>query len=79
VAQLERMEAELARIVGPQGSQALVARSRQLCGNREPSCALLVRHLLQQVRKLLGKPIARWLLHATSAVSSTGPEQLRLH
>jgi hypothetical protein len=79
VEQLERMEADLARIVGTQGSQALLARSKQLCGVPEPSRALLVRNLLQQVRKLLGKPLARWLLHCASAVPHTEAENLRLH
>jgi hypothetical protein len=79
IAQLERMEADLARIVGPQGSRALLARSKQMCAGREPSCALLVRNLLQQVRKLLGKPLARWLLHSASAVPHTEPDRMRLH
>jgi hypothetical protein len=69
---LERIEADLARIVGPQGTQALLARSLHLCGNRAPSRALLMRNLLQLVRKLLGKPLARWLLQ------SAQPERLRL-
>jgi hypothetical protein len=77
-AQLERLEAELARIVGTQGAQALLARSRHLCGNREQSRALLIRNLLQLVRKLLGKPLAHWLLQSASPISSAQPARSRL-
>jgi hypothetical protein len=63
-AQLERIEADLARIVGPRGTQALLERSRHLCGSRAQSRALLMRNLLQLVRKLLGKPLAHWLLQS---------------
>ena len=65
-AKLERMEADLTRIVGPRGTQALLARSRQLCGSRAQSRALLLRTLLQLVRKLLGKPLEAWLLQSAT-------------
>jgi hypothetical protein len=77
-AQLERIEAELARIVGFEGSQALLARSRQLCGSQEPPRTLLIRRVLQLVRKLLGKPVVRWLLQSASEASHTQPVQTRL-
>jgi hypothetical protein len=67
--QLERLEADLERIVGSRGTQALLARSRHLCGSRAESRPLQVRTLLQLVRKLLGKPLAAWLLQSASAVS----------
>lgn len=65
-AQLKRMEVELARIVGVRGTQALLARSRHLCGTKEPSGARLLRRLLHLVRKLLGKPLAHWLLQSAT-------------
>jgi hypothetical protein len=68
-AQLERMEADLERIVGQQGTQALLARSRHLCGSRAGFPPLLVRTLLQLVRKLLGRPLAAWLLQSAASVS----------
>jgi hypothetical protein len=77
-AQLERIEADLARIVGPQGSQALVARSRHLCGSRTQSRAHLLRTLLQLVGKLLGKPLVAWLLQSSSSVSRGLPATSRL-
>jgi hypothetical protein len=76
--QLERMEADLARIVGPQGTQALLARSRHLCGGRAESRPLLVRTLLQLVRKLLGKPLADWLLQSAAAASGSQTARSRL-
>jgi hypothetical protein len=66
-AQLEHVEAALARIVGFQGAQALLARSRKLCGGGQPSCALLLRQLLRLVRKFLGNPLAQWLLQSASS------------
>jgi hypothetical protein len=77
-AQLERMEADLARIVGTQGSQALLERSRHLCGGRSTSRPLLVHTLLQLVRKLLGKPLADWLLQSAPPVSGNPPARSRL-
>jgi hypothetical protein len=77
-AQLERMEADLVRIVGPQGTQALLARSRALCGNRAGCRPLLRRTLLHLVRQLLGKPLAAWLLQSASCVSCGQPESTRL-
>jgi hypothetical protein len=77
-AQLERMEADLARIVGPQGTQALLARSRLLCGSRADSRPLLLRTLLQLVRKLLGKPLAAWLLQSAPSASGVQPVRSRL-
>ncbi len=65
-AQLQRMEVDLVRIVGARGAQALLARSRHLCGTREPSGALMLRNMLQLVRKLLGKPLAHWLLQSAT-------------
>jgi hypothetical protein len=76
--QLERLEADLERIVGSLGTQALLARSRHLCGSRSESRPLLVRTLLQLVRKLLGKPLAAWLLQSASAVSGAQPARPRL-
>lgn len=76
--QLASFEADLARIVGHQGTQALLARSRQLCGNRTHSHALLMRTLLQLVCKLLGKPLALWLLQSAASALRTQPARLRL-
>jgi hypothetical protein len=72
-AQLERIEADLARIVGPHGAQALLARSRHLCGSQAHSRAQLLRTLMQLVRKLLGKPLAAWLLQSAAAASPAVP------
>lgn len=72
-AQLLRAGADLARIVGPLGSEALLARSRHLCGGGQPSCALLLRKLLQLVRKFLGQPLALWLVQSASAASRQQP------
>jgi hypothetical protein len=77
-AQLERMEADLARIVGSEGTQALLARSRQLCGKRADSRPLLVRTLLRLVRKLLGQPLAQWLMQSASNVVGVQPVRSRL-
>jgi hypothetical protein len=77
-AQLERIEAELARIVGAQGSQALLARSRHLCGQRGQSAPTLQRTLLQLVRKLLGKPLAQWLQQSSAPLTRARATPLRL-
>ena len=76
-AHLSRIEANLARIVGPQGAQALRLRSRQLCGERAQSRALQLQHLLQLVRKFLGKQLARWLLRSASSGASIQSTRLR--
>ena len=77
-AQLDRMEADLTRIVGPQGTHALLERSRHLCGKRAESRPLLVRTLLQLVRKLLGKPLANWLVQSASSTSGAQTTRSRL-
>jgi hypothetical protein len=76
--QLERMEVDLARIVGPQGAQALLARSRHLCGSQAQSRAQLLHTLLQLVQKLLGKPLAAWLLQSAAPTSRQLPAATRL-
>lgn len=68
-AQLERMEANLARIVGTQGAQALLARSRHLCGSQVQSRTQVLHTLLQLVQKLLGKPLVAWLLQSAAPAS----------
>jgi hypothetical protein len=73
--QMQRIEADLARIVGPRGTQALLERSRQLCGSRAHSRTLLLHNLLQLVRKLLGKPLAQWLLQSASVVAPVSRSQ----
>jgi hypothetical protein len=77
-AQLERIEAELARIVGAQGSQALLARSRHLCGGRGHSGPQVQRTLLDLVRKLLGKSLAQWLQQSSAPLTRTRAAPLRL-
>ena len=77
-AMLERIEADLGRIVGSQGSQALLERSRQLCGSRDPSGELLLHNLMQLVRKLLGKPLAQWLQQSARAMPRATSERARL-
>jgi hypothetical protein len=77
-AQLECMESDLTRIVGTQGTQALLERSRHLCGSRSESQPLLLRTLLQLVRKLLGKPLANWLVQSAAATSGAQTTRSRL-
>ena len=75
---LRRIEADLARIVGPQGTQALMARSRQLAGVPSPTRAQLLRTLLQLVRKFLGQPLVAWLLQSAAPAVRVPSHALRL-
>lgn len=61
-AQMQRIQTDLHRIVGLRGTEALLERSRALCGRRAPSLPLQLSKLLQLIRKYLGEPLARWLL-----------------
>jgi hypothetical protein len=61
-----QLEANLARIVGSRGAQALLARARHLCGGRVASRVVQTRTLMQLVSKLLGESLAACLLQSKS-------------
>jgi hypothetical protein len=69
---LMRMEAFLLRVVGRKGADALLLRSRKMCG-RYASSAALSSDLLRLCADLLGEPMAQRMLQAESGHPSVFP------
>jgi hypothetical protein len=58
---IRHMEAFLLRVVGRKGADALIARSRQMCGAQAPS-SVLSSGLFRLSADLMGEPLAQRML-----------------